>query len=649
MLRTISGISALLAGVAGTAHAQIDPAVAFGTRPSVEQVSLSPDGSKIAYIAPRAGQAASLYTVDLKSGQSKVAASVDGKPQRLDRCDWVSNDRLACRIYAVVMADEVRPVTRIVALDADGQNIKMLSQSDNLAQRYATGYGGSVIDLSPSVDGAVLMDRWFIPEAELNTRLNNRDEGLGVVRVDTRTLATKAIVEGNRNAAEYITDGRGEVRVMGIQLSSTASGYAGQKVKYMFRPAGGKRWQDLAEYDVLTEEGFNPLAVDPKLNTVYGLQKQNGRKALFKIALDGSGRKELVYAHPQVDVDGVIRVGRSRRPVGVTFATEKRGAIYFDPEIDRIAGLLGRGMKTLPLIRIVDASEDESKLLVYAGSDTDAGRYFVYDKAAKALNEIMLVRPALEKVKTASVEAVTYKAADGTSVPAYLTLPPGGAQKGLPAIVMPHGGPSARDEWGFDWLVQYYAARGYAVLQPNYRGSSGYGDAWFKNNGFQSWDVAIGDVNDAGKWLVAQGIADPAKLAIVGWSYGGYAALQSAVIDPSLYKAIVAIAPVTDLGLLKEGAHPLTKRYIGEGPHIRAGSPAQNVSKITAPVLMFHGTLDSNVAISQAQRMEDRLKSAGKSVELVTYERLDHYLEDSQARIDMLKRSDAFLRRSLKL
>jgi dipeptidyl aminopeptidase/acylaminoacyl peptidase len=156
-------------------------------------------------------------------------------------------------------------------------------------------------------------------------------------------------------------------------------------------------------------------------------------------------------------------------------------------------------------------------------------------------------RPDLADYKLAPVKAITYKAADGTDIPAYLTLPPGSDGKNIPAIVMPHGGPASRDEWGFDWLSQFFAHQGYAVLQPNFRGSSGYGEAWFQKNGYQSWKTAIGDVNDAGRWLSAQGIAAPGKLAIVGWSYGGYAALQSAVLDPDLFKAIVAVAPVTDL------------------------------------------------------------------------------------------------------
>jgi dipeptidyl aminopeptidase/acylaminoacyl peptidase len=239
-------------------------------------------------------------------------------------------------------------------------------------------------------------------------------------------------------------------------------------------------------------------------------------------------------------------------------------------------------------------------------------------------------------------------------VAAYLTMPAGGPQKGLPAIVLPHGGPSARDEWGFDWLAQYYASRGYAVLQPNYRGSSGYGDGWFQKNGFQSWKTAIGDVNDAGRWLISEGIGAPSQLAIVGWSYGGYAALQAAVADPALFKAVVAIAPVTDLALLKEESrywsnHVLASKFIGSGPHLRDGSPALNASRISVPVMMFHGDLDRNVSVVQARRMEDRLRGAGKKVELVVYPKLDHGLQDSQARADMLRRSDQFLRAAMKM
>ena len=193
----------------------------------------------------------------------------------------------------------------------------------------------------------------------------------------------------------------------------------------------------------------------------------------------------------------------------------------------------------------------------------------------------------------------------------------------------------------------------YAVLQPNFRGSSGYGDARFRDNGFKSWRSAIGDVTDAGRWLVSQGIADSGKLAIVGWSYGGYAALQSEVVAPGLFKAIVATAPVTDFDALKaetngQGDDYLNRAYIGSTPDIvQAGSPARHADKFLAPVLMFHGTVDSNVRITESRLMDDKLHAAGKSSRLVVYEGLDHYLEDSAARADMLRQSDAFLRASM--
>jgi dipeptidyl aminopeptidase/acylaminoacyl peptidase len=219
-------------------------------------------------------------------------------------------------------------------------------------------------------------------------------------------------------------------------------------------------------------------------------------------------------------------------------------------------------------------------------------------------------------------------------------------------VVLPHGGPSARDEWGFDWLPQFLAARGYAVIQPQYRGSAGYGQTWENVNGFVNWRTSMSDIAASTRWLASQGIADPKRIAIVGWSYGGYAALMEAETDPSLYKAVVAVAPVTDLELLKQDSANFTSArmvedFVGSGPHIVEGSPLRHAEKVQAPVLLAHGDMDRNVRFWHSQKMADALQDAGKKVEFLQYKGLNHQLDDSTARTDLLTHIGALLDRTI--
>lgn len=654
---SLGALAALFLVSVAAPAAPADPPAAFGAREAVLDVALSPSGRKVAFIAPGPGRSTLLYTVDVGSdAEPFMALSADGKPERLSGCGWVSDQRLICTIYMVV--DTINPgqamgATRLLAVNSDGTNLKLVSRRTRSDDLYVAQSGGDVIDWQPGNEGSILMGRHYVPEGKIGSHIEDKREGYGVDRIDTANLASRVVEPAKSKASDYISDGRGNIRIMAVTDVSGATGYDSGKVNYYYRTKASRDWKTLGTVNRISNEGFYPIAVDPDLDVAYGYKRgEGGRTALYSVALDGSKKETLVFGHPQVDVAGTVRIGRAHRVVGATYALEKREAVYFDPALAALGKSLSKALPGLPLIRFVDSSADESKLLLWAGSDTDAGRYYLYDKAAKQLGELMLSRPPLESVKLATVKPVRYKAADGTEVPAYLTLPPGSSGKNVPALVMPHGGPSSRDEWGFDWLAQFFANRGYAVLQPNYRGSSGYGDAWYRKNGFQSWRTAIGDVNDAGRWLVSQGIADPARLAIVGWSYGGYAALQSEVVDPGLYKAVVAVAPVTDLAtLVKDSAefsnYRLVRNFVGTGPHLREGSPAQNVGKIKVPVLLFHGDMDLNVGINQSRMMQDRLKDAGVQSELVVYGGLDHQLEDSLARADMLRRSDAFLRKAL--
>jgi dipeptidyl aminopeptidase/acylaminoacyl peptidase len=635
-----------------------DAAAAFGARPTVAHLRLSPDGNAVVYVAPTAGQGAAVFTLSLAAdAKPRMVLSADGAPDRIERCDWVSNDRLVCILYAVAREPyqlTLQYVERLMAIDADGKNPKILAKRTNSQSRGVMLGDGRIIDWLPDQDGSVLMSRVTLPDDHVGSRLGSDKQGQSVDLIDTRTLRNTTIEEPNRRAASYMSDGRGTVRVMEL-WNVKGLGYNTGATSFLYRRKDSRQWEPLSSYDYMSHEGFWPCAVDTDLDVVYGFKKKDGRMALYTLALDGSLRETLVYARDDVDLDELVRIGRRERVVGVSYATDYRSTYFLDPAIGKLSQAISKALPTHPGLRVVDSSVDENKLLIFAGSDHDAGVYYLFDRQAHQLQTFLVAHSALENVKLASVRPVTYPAADGATVPAYLTLPPGvESARSLPAIVMPHGGPGARDEWGFHWLAQFYAARGFVVLQPNFRGSAGYGDAWFEKNGFRSWPLAIGDVLDGGRWLVSQGIADPAKLAVVGWSYGGYAALQSAVADQSVFKAVVAIAPVTDLVELKESHRSWTDYYlaanfIGEGPLAIDGSPARNAAKIKVPVLLFHGTDDINVNYVQSQLMDKSLTAAGVRHEFVTFEHLDHHLDDSAARAQMLQKSEAFLRQSLGL
>jgi dipeptidyl aminopeptidase/acylaminoacyl peptidase len=655
VLGALTGLALFASGAAGAEENAA--AKAFGARETVQQASLSPDGQWIALVQPLAeSQATALYVARLDGASApKPILGSTGRPDRLRACNWVSNTRLVCGISMTVTQDGMKVgYSRLVAINADGGKAQELSAR---SQGAALGYrqdGGEIIDwLADDAGGAVLMTRAYLPEAGTGTLLSNQRQGLAVERVDSNTLDRKPVEPPRGEVALYISDQHGAIRILG-QQPKTNAGYETARINYSYRQSGAAAWLPLGTYDDDAHTGFRPVAVDRDLNAAYGFEWVDGRQALVRLSLDGTLKREVLVARDDVDVDGLVRIGRQNRVVGASFVTDRRQTVFFDPALRTLAASLSKALPGHPAVSFVDASLDETRLLLWAGSDVDPGRYYLYDKTTRKLAEVMAGRPELAGFKLAPVQAITYKAADGTAVPAYLTLPPGSDGKNLPAIVLPHGGPAARDEWGFDWLSQYFANRGFAVLQPNFRGSSGYGEAWFEKNGFQSWRKAIGDVNDAGRWLNDQGIAAPGKLAIVGWSYGGYAALQSSVLDPDLFKAIVAVAPVTDLDALREEFRNFTSfkimdAYIGRGPHVREGSPAQNAEKIKAPVLMFHGDQDTNVGVGESRLMLSRLKSADRKAELVVFPGLDHQLDDSAARARMLDRADGFLRGALGL
>jgi dipeptidyl aminopeptidase/acylaminoacyl peptidase len=303
----------------------------------------------------------------------------------------------------------------------------------------------------------------------------------------------------------------------------------------------------------------------------------------------------------------------------------------------------------------VDHSRDEKRVLYFCFSDRDPGTYVLLDAEQRWIHPVAKRIPQIVPSQMAQVYGISYAARDGLPIHGYLTVPAGYPAKHLPLIVMPHGGPAVRDIWGFDPLVQFIANRGYAVLQMNYRGSPGYGQQFY-NKGLRQVGRAIqDDIEDATKWAVAQGIADPERIAIVGGSYGGYSVLFALGHNPGLYKCGVSIAGVTDWMRIYHNmddpvykyARPYWVQHIGspqtDAAFLKSISPVNFADKITAPLLIIQGTQDHNVPPEQAHAMISALEAAGHKPESLFISDDGHYMISAKARREGFQAIEAFL------
>ncbi|NCP12317.1 MAG: S9 family peptidase [Sphingomonadales bacterium] len=626
-------------------------AVLHGMRSGYDSVNISPDGTKIVFVAASKGDDSLAMVTDLATGKSKQVAFTDGEPFRLSWCDWATNKRIVCLLYGVT--DKTRDgddagFTKLVTFDENGDGFIDLERKSRQGFVWDQTSAGRIISWLD--DDTILVHRYHLPESSGGpTRSTSQDYGYAVDRVTLSTGKYGTEERPDKNAVAYIADKKGEIRIKGESVNDNKGEYR-EGTRYSYRLPGNRDWKPFSE--VVDDQGLTPLAFSEGGNAVYAFENLNGRLALYRVSLDGSLSKELLLSDSQVDVDGLMTLGKRGRVIGAHYQAEKSKEIYFDKDLEAVVKTMSTLLPGRPDVQLISATEDERKLILMATTSEDTGRYFFYDRDSNAVKLLMYASPIHKGIALGKVLPVKYKAADGTEIPAYLTLPPGSDGKNLPGIMMPHGGPLARDTYSYDWLAQYFAARGYAVLQPNYRGSTGYGSEFQGKNAFREWKKAMGDINDGSRWLMSEGIVAQGKMAIFGWSYGGYAALQTSVVDPDLYKAIVAVAPVVDLEMLAndwDRGNSQTRKYTGATEQAEAGSPRRHADQIKAPVLLISGDADLNVNVRHTQEMEKALKRAGKKVDTIIYQDLDHQLDDSDTRIELLTRSDAWIRNALGL
>ena len=620
-------VPAWLLGLPAPVAAQDDLlATAFGKVPYLWGVRLSPDGSRISFLHMVEAGVPVAYVMDATGEPEPVLSSTPGKFD-IYWCRWANNERLLCGFHGIDgFRGKLISATRLVAVNADGSDPKVLLQ-DQLKDEM-TQYQDDVVDWLPDDPEHVLIE---VPSLS----------GTGVSRLNIYTGNTRIIERHREGTREWMSDGRGTVRLR--RYSDLES------VKWYFRRADSDKWEILHQYGVADQDAdYYPVGFGEDPDDLLVYKALDGRLALMSEDLRKRRPDEVVFAHDNVDTGNSLTIGKYNRLVAVGYHTDMPHLHFFDTEIERLSERIAVVMPD-KLVSVIDESWDKRYYLVLVGSDQDPGTYYRLDTQAANLQEIFPRRPEFSNYRLAVKQPVSYPARDDVQIPGYLTLPTDMEASKLPAVILPHGGPESRDIWDFDWLSQYFAARGYAVLQSNFRGSGGYGDEWAGEGGYRQWREAVDDINDGVGWLIEQGIADPGRVCIVGWSYGGYAALLSSLEAPELYQCTVSIAGVTDLDTLKKDSRGFLHkkwRYEQVGSNketLEQGSPLKRAREFQQPVLLFHGDRDINVTVRHSKKMHKALKKADKSTELVLYEDTAHSIWRDEYRIDLLARTGAFL------
>jgi dipeptidyl aminopeptidase/acylaminoacyl peptidase len=334
--------------------------------------------------------------------------------------------------------------------------------------------------------------------------------------------------------------------------------------------------------------------------------------------------------------------------LGATTTASENNVHWFDPEMATLQSNFDKSVKN-GKTEIVSVNRDQTKMILRVNRPDNPGSIYYFDINEGVMNRLATVNDAIGAKSLSPVKMIKYTARDGLGIEGVLTIPRGKEAKNLPFIVLPHGGPWGQDTLSYDYWTQFLASRGYAVLQPNFRGSTGYGTEFLNKGKGQMGFAMQDDVTDGVKWAVAQGIADPKRVCIVGASYGGYAAMWGVVRDPDFYRCSISIAGVAALrrevndfgGSLKSNLYQ--RQWKEMTPDFNAVSPILSVNKIKVPMLLIHGKKDITVDHVQSEKMYTAMKKAGKYVEFVSVPLADHYFTREADRITLLRAMEAFL------
>jgi dipeptidyl aminopeptidase/acylaminoacyl peptidase len=594
----------------------------FFRNPEKAVYDLSPDGNYISYVEPYEKRL-NIFVQEI--GSDKAVRITDSKDRDITNYFWKGNNRI---LY--LKDDGGDENFKLYAVDKDGKNLKSLTPFDKVKTE--------VIDELKDFEDEILIS------------LNNRNpEFFDVYRMNVVTGDMKMIAENPGNITGWITDHEGKLRI-----ATTTDGVSNS---LLYRQTEKDDFKTIVTTNF--KESLSPLFFTFDNKYVYAASNLGRDKtAIIKFDIENGKEMEVIYEHPEVDVSNLLYSRKRKVLTMISYVAWKQEIKFLDGETEKIFKRVDRELGAKRELVITGMNDDENKFIIRTYSDRSLGSYYLYDIAGDKISKLADVSPWLDENELAEMKPIEYKSRDGLTIHGYLTLPKGIDLKNLPVVVNPHGGPWYRDRWTFNPEVQFFANRGYGVLQMNFRGSTGYGRKFWEIS-FKEWGKKMqDDISDGVKWLINEGIADPKRIAIYGASYGGYATLSGLTFTPELYTAGVDYVGVSNLFTFMNTIPPYWKPYL-DMMHEMVGdpekdslllaevSPVFHAENIKAPLLIIQGRQDPRVNINESDQMVTAMKKRGVEVEYLVKDNEGHGFRNEENRFEVYEFMEKFLKKHL--
>ncbi len=582
---------------------------------------VSPDGKYISYLKPDNNRI-HIY-VETLDGKTTTQLTCDSN-RSIANYFWASNNEI---LYLKGASENMEP--GLFAVNIDGNNKRELLSFPNTKIR--------LISSGPLSDGQVLVS------------LNKRDSTVfDAYRLDMKTGNLSLLFQNPGNITKWYSDPAGKLRM--------AIASDGVNETLLYRDKESQNFRSVLRNNFKTS--ISPISFSADNSCIYALSNKN-RDKMALVELDCVTGKEhrVIYSNPQVDVSEAIYSVNKDKLIYAGFETWKKERHYLD---DTFKAIFKKLEKLLPNTEIVIASSDslEKKFIVRTYTDRNPGSFYLYSIDDDKLVKLSDVNSSLKVENMAEMKPISYKTRDGLTVYGYLTLPRGMPPQNLPVVVMPHGGPDTRNSWGYNSEVQFLASRGYAVFQVNFRGSKGYGkDFWIA--GFKEWGAKMqDDITDGVHWLIEEKIADPSRIGIYGFSFGGFSALHGLMSSPELYRCGASYSGFTNLFTYFKDIPPYFRPYLQmyyetvgnpetDADYFRAASPVFHTDKIKVPVLIAQGGRDPRVNMNETHQFVKELKKKKVPVTYIFKEGEGHVFRNNENRLEFYKKLEIFLDQNL--